>query len=49
MYNAALENAGYTEKINYCSKIDENKPSINRKPNIIWYNSPYNKVVSTNI
>ena len=49
MCNAALENAGYTERVNYDSKINENKPSRNRKCNIIWYNLQYNKSVSTNI
>ena len=49
IYNAALENAGYTERVKYDSKINENKPSRNRKRNIIWYNPPYNKSVSTNI
>ena len=49
MYNAALENAGYTERVNGASKINENKPSRNRNRNIIWYNPPYNKSVSTNI
>ena len=48
MYNAALESADHTEKIND-SKINENKPSRNRKQNIIWYNPPCNKSVSTNI
>ena len=49
IYNAALENAGYTERVKYDSKINENKPSRDRKHNIIWYNPPYNKRVSTNI
>ena len=49
MYDAALEIVGYMEKINYHSIIIENKPSRNHKGNIIWYNSPYNKCVSTNI
>ena len=49
MYNAALENAGYAERVNGASKINENKPSRNCKCNIIWYNPPYNKGVSTNI
>ena len=49
MYNAALENAGYTEKVNYDSKINENKPSRNCKRNIIWDNPPYNKCVFINI
>ena len=49
IYNAALENACYTERVKYDSEINENKPSRNRKRNIIWYNPPYNKVVSTNI
>ena len=34
MYNTTIPNAGYTEKINYDSKINENKPSGNRKRNI---------------
>ena len=46
MYKAALENAGYTEKINYDSKINENKPS---RSNIIWYYAPHNKSVYADI
>ena len=49
MYNTAPENAGYSKRINYDSKINENKPSRNRELNIIWYNTPYNKSISTNI
>ena len=49
IYNAALENAGYTERVKYESEINESKPPRNRKRNIIWYNPPYNKSVSTNI
>ena len=49
IYNAALENAGYTERVKYDSKINEKKPSRNRKSNIIWYNPPCNKSVSTDI
>ena len=49
MNNAALENAGYTETVNYDRKNNENKPSRNRKCNIIWHNPPYNKSASTNI
>ena len=36
IYNAALENASYTERVNYNSRINENKPSRNRKHKIIW-------------
>ena len=49
IYNAALENAGYTERVKYDSEINVSKPPMNRKRNIIWYNPPYNKSVSTNI
>ena len=49
IYNAALENAGYTERVKYDGEINESKPPRNRKRNIIWYNPPYNKSVSTNI
>ena len=49
MYNAALENEGYAEKINYDSNINDNKPPRNRMRNIIWHNPPYKKSVSTNI
>ena len=49
MYTAALEDAGYTEKINYDSKINENEPSRNRKRNIIWHNPSYNKYVYANL
>ena len=46
---APMYNAGHTEKINYHSKINDNKPSRNHKRNITWYNPPYNKSISTNI
>ena len=49
IYNAALENAGYTERVKYDSEINVGKPPRNRKRNIIWYNPPYNKSVSTSI
>ena len=49
IYNAALENAGYKERVKYDRKINENKPSRNRTRNIIWYNPPCNKGVSLNI
>ena len=49
IYNAALESAGYTERVKYDSEINVSKPPRNRKRNIIWYNPPYNKCVSTNI
>ena len=49
IYNAALEMAGFTERIQYDSEINVSKPPRNRKRNIIWYNPPYNKSVSTNI
>ena len=49
IYNAALENAGYTERVKYDSEINEIKPPRNRKRNIIWCSPPYNKSVSTNI
>ena len=49
IYNAALEKAGYTERVKYDSDINVSKPPRNRKRNIIWYNPPYNKSVSTNI
>ena len=44
-----MHNVGYAKKINYHSKINENKPSRNRKRNIIWYISPFNIGVSTEI
>ena len=46
IYNAALENAGYMERVKYDSEINVSKPPRNRKQNIIWYNPPYNKSVS---
>ena len=49
IYNAALENAGYVERVKYDSEINESKPPRNLKRNIIWYNPPYNKSLSTNI
>ena len=49
IYNAALENAGYTERVKYDCEINVSKPPRNRRRNIIWYNPPYIKSVSTNI
>ena len=49
IYNAALENTGYTERVKYDSEINVSKPPRNRKRNIILYNPPYNKSVFTNI
>ena len=46
-YEKALRESGYmTEKLKYHVK---ERRSRNRKRNIIWFNPPYNKNVSTNI
>ena len=45
-YESALKDSGYTVNLNY--NKEEKKPR-NRKRNVIWFNPPYNKNVSTNI
>lgn len=47
-YQEALENAGYLHKMEY-QKTDSNNRRKNRSRNIIWYNPPYSKHVTTNI
>ena len=44
IYNAALENAGYAERVKYDSAINVSKPPRYRKRNIIGYNLHATKV-----
>ena len=45
-YEKSLKESGYTTKLNYHKKTNNKR---NRKRNIIWFNPPFNKSVSTNI
>ena len=47
VYNKALANSGFVEKIVYTPSSNKKKRS--RKRNIIWFNPPFNANVKTNI
>ena len=48
-YEEALKNSGYKDsKLTYEKKPQEKK-ARSRKRNIIWFNPPFNKAVSTNV
>ena len=48
-YEQALINSGYkNQKLTY-AEIPEKKESRSRKRNVIWFNPPFNKSVSTNV
>ena len=51
IYANALKESGYTEEVQYCAarKNNSQKKSKNRKRNVIWFNPPFSKSVSTNI
>lgn len=51
-YQEALNKFGYTHKLQYISKekpMETTEKKRNRKRNIIWFNPPYSRSVSTNI
>ena len=45
-YEEALKRSGFSETLTFTKR---DKKQRNRKRNIIWFNPPYNKAVSTNI
>ena len=47
IYNQALQNSGYTNKLIY--NTDRQPPRNKRKRKIIWFNPPYSDSVDTNI
>ena len=49
MYEEALNKSGYNTKLKYNPPQNNNNNNKNRKRNIIWFNPPYNKNVSTKI
>lgn len=48
VYQTAINNAGYTSKLNFTQPSSDRKKRV-RKRNIIWFNPPYSKSVSTNV
>lgn len=48
IYNAALQNAGYTEELSYFEKPSTTSKR-NRKREVIWFNPPWNDAVATNV
>ena len=49
IYEEALNKSGYNTKLKYNPPQNNNNNNKNRKRNIIWFNPPYNKNVSTKI
>ena len=47
IYNAALKNAGYDEELEYVETCPQKRNK--RRRNILWFNPPWNDVVSTNV
>ena len=49
-YQEALQNSGYKHQLKYQHPLNQKPPrSQNHRRNIIWYNPPFSKNVSTNI
>ena len=48
-YQGALEKSVYKHKLEYLGNITTSNNKIQRKRNIIWFNSPYSKNIKTNI
>ena len=49
LYNQVLRKNGYKTELTFNPNSSFMKPSQHRKYNIIWFNSPFNYQVSTNI
>ena len=49
IYEYALKSSGFTYNLSYNNENIHRKSGKNRQRNIIWYNPPYSKNVSTNI
>ena len=48
-YEKALKDSGYQPALKFTPHVDEISQRRNRKRNIIWFNPPFSKNVSTNI
>ena len=48
-YENALKKSGYKEKLNYIPPQNNDNKRKNRKRNVIWFNPPYNKNVTTKV
>ena len=48
-YESALSESGHTTTLTYNPTTNTTKKRRNRKRNIIWFNPPFNRAVSTNI
>ena len=48
MYNKALKEGGYDEKLKFIPK-EAKKPSRRRAKKVVWYNPPFNAAVTTNL
>ena len=48
-YEKALKDSGYQQTLKFTPNVDEIPHRRNRKRNIIWFNPPFSKNVSTNI
>ena len=49
MYDRALENSGFKEKIKYIPSENEEKSRKNRPRKITWFNPPFNHSVKSNV
>ena len=49
VYQKALEQSGYKHKLTYKETTNSKTSNNNRKRNIIWFNPPYSKSVTTNV
>ena len=51
LYNDALRNSGHTEPVEYLEnrKTSQRRKRKNRRRNIIWFNPPFSRNVSTNL
>ena len=48
-YKKALKDSGYTDFELKFNKTSNNHTKINQKRNIIWFNLPFSREVSTNV
>ena len=48
-YQETLDMCGYKHKLQYSEVLHKRNNNGNRKQNIIWFNTPHSKIVSTNI
>ena len=48
-YNDALKRNGYNYNLTYQPSVESNQNGRRRSRNIIWFNPPFSKIVSTNV